>query len=166
MFHTKYTLTIQKSHTNTLGDVVKKTFNKGDAGIDIYIPEDITVQPKSQRKINLGIHASVRKNTRIKFPGGEEFVTMEPSSYMLFPRSSISKTPLRLSNSIGLIDAGYRGELLAVVDNISSEKYKIKKGDRLFQIVNKDLVPFEEILTTDKLDETDRGDGGFGSTGK
>ena len=122
--------------------------------------------PKSQRKISLGIYTSVRKSTRIKFPSGQEFLTLEPCSYMLFPRSSISKTPLRLSNSIGLIDSGYRGELLAVVDNISSEKYEVKKGDRLFQIVNKDLVPFEEIVETEKLDETDRGDGGFGSTGR
>ena len=81
------------------------------------------------------------------------------------PRSSIPKTPLRLSNSIGLIDAGYRGELQAPLDNISDENYLVKAGTRLFQIVNPDLSTFSSINIVDKLSETDRGEGGFGSTG-
>ena len=81
------------------------------------------------------------------------------------PRSSISKTPLRLCNSIGLIDAGYRGEIIAAVDNIKKESYKINVGERLFQLVamNGSKINFELVS---KLTETDRGTGGFGSTGK
>ena len=73
-----------------------------------------------------------------------------------------------MSNSIGLIDVGYRGELIGVVDNISEEDYVVKTGDRLFQIVNADLAPFKEIFENEEcdMDETERGAGGFGSTGK
>ena len=66
----------------------------------------------------LGVHCSVLKTTSLSYPKGENFTTLEPCSFLLLPRSSISKTPLRLSNSVGLIDAGYRGELQAPVDNI------------------------------------------------
>jgi dUTP pyrophosphatase len=70
-----------------------------------------------------------------------------------------------MSNSIGLIDAGYRGELIAVVDNISDDNYLIKEGTRLFQIVNPSLTSFSRIEIMDNLTETERGTGGFGSTG-
>ena len=81
------------------------------------------------------------------------------------PRSSIVKTPLRLCNSIGLIDAGYRGEIMAVVDNIKSELYTVEKGQRLFQLVAMDGSPINFQLV-DELTETTRGEDGFGSTGK
>ena len=81
------------------------------------------------------------------------------------PRSSIAKTPLRLCNSIGLIDAGYRGEIKAVVDNIKSELYIVEKGQRLFQLVAMDGSPINFQLV-DELTETTRGEDGFGSTGK
>ena len=83
---------------------------------------------------------------------------------MLLPRSSISKTPLRLSNSVGLIDSGYRGVIQAPVDNISDEDYVIEEGTRLFQIVNSPLETFKDIEIVDTLGDTDRGEGGFGST--
>ena len=81
------------------------------------------------------------------------------------PRSSIAKTPLRLCNSIGLIDGGYRGEIMAAVDNIKDEDYKIEKGQRLFQLVAMDGSPVKFELV-DKLTDTTRGEGGFGSTGE
>ena len=80
------------------------------------------------------------------------------------PRSSISKTPIRLCNSIGLIDAGYRGEIMAAVDNIKQEDYTINSGQRLFQIVAMDGSPLSFELV-DELSSTSRGAGGFGSTG-
>jgi dUTP pyrophosphatase len=95
-------------------------------------------------------------------------ISCEPGNsrpYLLMPRSSISKTPLRMSNSIGLIDAGYRGEIIAMVDNIKTEDYMIHIGDRLFQIVAMDGSPISFELVDD-LSETTRGSGGFGSTGK
>ena len=84
---------------------------------------------------------------------------------MLVPRSSISKTPLRMANSIGIIDAGYRGEIMAAVDNISDEDYMISPGDRLFQLVHPTLYPIHASVESN-LSDTERGEGGFGSTGK
>ena len=81
------------------------------------------------------------------------------------PRSSISKTPLRQCNSVGLIDAGYRGEIMAAVDNIKQEPYRLEPGQRLFQLVAMDGSPISFELT-DVLTETDRGESGFGSTGQ
>jgi hypothetical protein len=83
-------------------------------------------------------------------------------SYMLVPRSSIVKTPLRLANSIGIIDSGYRGNIMACVDNIDTlvedeelEYYQIKQGDRLFQIVHPSLEGIKVELV-DKLPSSNR----------
>ena len=88
---------------------------------------------------------------------------MDSKPYLLMARSSISKTPLRLSNSVGLIDAGYRGEIMAAVDNIKDFSFSLEKGQRLFQLVsmNGDAIHFELV---DTLSKTSRGEGGFGST--
>ena len=99
------------------------------------------------------------------------------TGYFLYPRSSISKTPLRLANSLGIIDSGYRGNLMGMFDvvNINDEEkreyndadYYIKKYDKLVQICAPSLCPiFVEIVDTlDELgEETERGEGGFGST--
>ena len=70
-----------------------------------------------------------------------------------------------MANSIGLIDGGYRGEIMAICDNIKNFEYTVKKGDRLFQIVATDSSPIEYELVK-SLTETSRGSGGFGSTGR
>jgi dUTP pyrophosphatase len=85
--------------------------------------------------------------------------------FFLVPRSSLVKTPLRMSNSIGIIDAHYRGNIMAFVDNISTVPYEIHAGDRLFQIVAPSLEKIE-VFQVKELDKTDRGAHGFGSTGK
>eukprot|EP01070_Trichotokara_eunicae_P007181 Trichotokara_eunicae@DN5308_c0_g1_i10.p2 len=89
-------------------------------------------------------------------------------SWLLFPRSSICKTPLRLCNSVGLIDAGYRGQVMAAVDNVKQgddNVYTVKVGERLVQ-----AVAFTgeglELEIVKQLPESSRGDGGFGSTSK
>ena len=81
------------------------------------------------------------------------------------PRSSIAKTPLRLCNSIGLIDGGYRGEIMAEVDNIKGEDYTVEPNQRMFQLVamNGSPISFEIV---NELSKSSRGKGGFGSTGK
>jgi dUTP pyrophosphatase len=80
-------------------------------------------------------------------------------------RSSIGKTPIRLANAVGLIDVGYRGEIIAIVDNIKTEDYTVEPGQRLFQLVAMDGSPIHFELV-EKLSDTTRGGGGFGSTGK
>jgi dUTPase len=96
-----------------------------------------------------------------------------PAPCMLLPRSSLSATPLRLSNSIGLIDMGYRGEVLAKVDCVNDrfEDYEIQQGKRLFQIVQYNWLPWKNIVLVERLEDLpqapdDRGAGGFGSTGR
>ena len=97
---------------------VNKQYND-DSGLDLIIPDDITI-PK--RTFATKIYHKIRCQPK------------DMHGYYLYPRSSISKTTLRLSNSVGIIDAGYRGNLMAVVDNISDEPYQVQKGQRLFQI--------------------------------
>ena len=95
----------------------------------------------------------------------------EPAPYLLLARSSTSLTPLRMSNQIGLADAGYRGELIARVDVLGTYSYTVEEGRRLFQIVQHNWLPWNKIHIVDSLDELPappdtRGDGGFGSTGQ
>lgn len=144
-----------KLHILPLSDAVKPFyenhghFHDGDAGLDLYCPESITFQPGETKPIKLKIACETQEN----------------QPYWLIPRSSISKTPLRMCNSVGLIDAGYRGELMAYCDNIKSEVYTVETGQRLFQLVAMDGSPISYTLV-DELTETTRGAGGFGSTGK
>ena len=92
---------------------------------------------------------------------------------MLLPRSSTgAKTDLRLSNSVGIIDSGYRGELCALLDNVNSdadnnEQNNLKRFQRNFQIVSFTGYPIHVTLVNkeEDLGGTERGEGGFGSTG-
>ncbi|MBI89114.1 MAG: deoxyuridine 5'-triphosphate nucleotidohydrolase [Candidatus Marinimicrobia bacterium] len=124
-------------------------FHHGDAGLDLFIVQEQVINPGQTERIRLGISCE----------------NLDNKSYFLIPRSSISKTPLRMCNSIGLIDAGYRGEIMAAVDNIKNETYQLDIGQRLFQLVAIDgsLISFELVS---ELSNSERGTGGFGSTGK
>ena len=124
-------------------------FHSGDAGLDLYVLHTINISPGETLPIKLGIACE----------------PVDGRAYFLMPRSSISKTPLRLANSIGLIDGGYRGELMAMCDNVKAEPYTVEEGQRLFQIVACDCSPITYELV-EELSETTRGIGGFGSTGK
>ena len=89
---------------------------------------------------------------------------------LLLPRSSIYKTPFRLCNSIGLIDAGYRGEVKAMVDNLNPEDettVRYDEGSRLFQICQHNFLPWNNVVIVNELPTPpdSRGSGGFGSTG-
>ena len=140
-----------KTLSNTADTMYKSHghFHNGDAGLDLYVLEETVICSGETKLIKLGI-------------------CCEPTNgkaYYLFPRSSISKTPLRMSNSIGLIDGGYRGEIMASCDNIKNFDYTVEKGQRLFQLVAVDSSPIS-FEVVDELSETTRGSGGFGSTGK
>ena len=129
-----------------------------DAGFDLFVPNTYNINPKSlSTKINHGINCSMT------FKG-------KPTAYYLYPRSSMgAKTPLRLSNSVGIIDSGYRGHIIGLVDNLSENCYEVKLNDRLMQICGPNIMyPIYPIIV-DKVEElgiTTRGAGGFGSTGR
>ena len=129
------------------------TYHEGDSGLDLFFPEEVNIGPRETKIINLGIKCEAYPSRNKEHNG----------SYYLYPRSSISKTPLRMANSVGIIDAGYRGSLMVAVDNISDEPYCIEKGQRLFQICEPTLSSLTFELT-DVLSHTSRGGGGFGST--
>jgi len=125
----------------------RRTLHAGDSGIDLHCLTGCSIEAGETVKIKFGIACQTS------------------SSFWLVPRSSISKTCLRMSNSIGLIDQGYRGEIMAVVDHIKSDKPPelISAGDRLFQLARPDLKPMRVVIT-DFISHTSRGIGGFGST--
>jgi len=87
---------------------------------------------------------------------------LTPSAFYLYPRSSISSTPLRLANSVGIIDSGYRGEIKACFD--CGEPYTLKKNQRVVQVCTPTLEPMY-VQVVNALTSTIRGQGGFGSTG-
>ena len=92
----------------------------------------------------------------------------KPLGFYMYPRSSTgSKSPLRMANSVGIIDSGYRGNLMSVFDVVYDDDLDMKYS-RYIQLCSGDLRPFE-VKIVDKIDElgvTSRGEGGFGSTGK
>jgi dUTP pyrophosphatase len=91
---------------------------------------------------------------------------LQPTGFYLYPRSSMSKTTLMLANHTGIIDSGYRGYIIGAFRNLASTPVTIEKGQRLLQICSPDLRPFMITLVDEQiLSITERGDGGFGSTG-
>lgn len=148
-----------------------------DSGVDIPTPNDITVPAHAVVKIKLGVRAVCVKcrNDKTENVLSMMFTNKECAAFWLLPRSSICKTPLMLANSVGLIDMGYRGPLIAAVRNLSDQDYTIKAGHALFQLAAADLAPSEYEVLDQNNDQqayvffddkiTKRGDGGFGSTG-
>lgn len=131
-----------------------------DSGFDLFCPRDLTIPPNETSFIDLGIQcAAYWRCSRAPSVG------RVPQPFYVYPRSSLSKTPLRLANSVGIIDSGYRGNILAAVDNIGDKPFQLRRGTRLFQICSPDLSPLSVELVN-SLDKTVRGAGGFGSTGQ
>ena len=91
---------------------------------------------------------------------------VESSPYYLYARSSVSKRGIILVNSVGIIDSGYRGPLMAAFYNTKKEPVTIESGDRIVQICMPDLSYNFNVTLVDSLDETERGEGGLGSTGE
>tara|TARA_B100001287_G_scaffold138797_1_gene116883 strand:- start:24 stop:485 length:462 start_codon:yes stop_codon:yes gene_type:complete len=132
-------------------------YNEGDSGLDLFFTEDVTLNRGSLGTIiSLNIQCEAFSDDKTK-----------NISYYLYPRSSISKTPVRMSNNVGIIDAGYRGDICVALDLIdpSLESYTIQRGTRLFQICSPNLEPIS-LNVVDSLSNTERGNNGFGSTGQ
>ena len=127
-----------------------------DAGFDLFVPETRVLGENKVEKINMQVKAAMT-------------TTDSSLGYCLHPRSSIHKTSLRLANSTGIIDSGYRGPLIGIFDCIDMEKREtIEQFQRLIQVCSPTLTPFTvEIVSSEaELGKTTRGEGGLGSTGK
>ena len=97
----------------------KKTSDTQDSGVDVFSKEDVVVEPFKVSFIKTGISASsCYRDSSLK---------IHSLPYWLLPRSSISKTPLMMANSVGVIDSGYRGELMCAVRNMSNDPYTVTK---------------------------------------
>ena len=141
-----------------------------NSGFDLLNPVTQTIQQKSDGSATLYdlqvkgemIHCKLFLQNDSKSPVAG---MSSCSPYLLHPRSSISKTPLMLANHTGIIDAGYRGFLKAAVRPFTPTA-NIEKDTRLFQICHPSLCPLYVVMVAEEqLTPTDRGDGGFGSTG-
>jgi len=131
--------------------VIPSYAKEGDAGMDL-VATSIISNTSTQITYGIGLALEIPKG----FVG------------LIFPRSSVRKTRLMLSNCVGVVDSGYRGELQATFnkinnDSVSENDYKV--GDRIAQIM---IIPHPpiEFEEADELSDTERGEGGFGSTGK
>lgn len=130
---------------------VHPTYNKacknGDIGLDIPMQKSVII-PANSRSFKISLDFKVKPS----------------HGYMLVPRSSISKTTIRLANSIGIIDKNYRGDVTVMVDNVGDTDVLFQEGCCYFQIVSFDgNLPRYQI--DDVSVDTSRGTGGYGSTG-
>lgn len=119
-----------------------------DAGLDLRSPIDVTIPAKGSAVIDTGVHISILRGT------------------VGFLKS---KSGLNVKHGIiceGVIDAGYTGSIVAKLYNLSDTDYEIKAGDKITQLVILPIVHNPALMLVDKLEDTERGNGGFGSTGR
>ena len=143
------TLKIQKKNPKA---ILPKRATEGSAGMDLYacMEEEITLRPGELAVIPTGI--------AIGLPGPDY-------AALVFARSGLGvKHGICLSNGVGVIDSDYRGEIQVGLCNLGNQPYTIRPEERIAQLVVTPvcLLPIEEV---EVLDETGRGEGGFGSTG-
>jgi dUTP pyrophosphatase len=123
----------------------------GDAGLDLFSVEEVELSPGGRDAVPTGL--------AIAIPHGH--------AGLVVPRSGLARRHgVTVANAPGLIDAGYRGELMVLLVNLGQETHRIAPGDRVAQLV---IVPVATVDATlvDELPESDgRGAGGFGSTGR
>ena len=124
--------------------------NIGDAGMDICASEDARISPFNWKLVSTGIY--------LEIPVGYEVQVRSRSGLAL-------KQGITVLNSPGTIDSGYRGEVGVILRNHDPRAYDVKKGERIAQLVMAAVVT-AEIEEVAELTDTERGEGGFGSTGK
>jgi dUTP pyrophosphatase len=129
-----------------------------DAGVDLFAPFSSELSSDTTSKIDYNIccSATIITDTMKEYNTG----------FYLYPRSSLSKTSLRLANSVGIIDAGYRGHIMGMFD--SNKNYIVEENSRQLQICAPGLIPIIPIVVDCKEElgqVTQRGSGGFGSSG-
>jgi len=175
--YAKYQQAAEKHNNNV------KNEDHPDAGFDLFVLSDLITRTSS----DYGKQSSMDSLDSLKVRHGIRCFMMPPShtlktqseAYFLYPRSSISKTPYRLANSVGIIDSGYRGEIIGMFDHHKETMHNYpfcrmpNQYDRMCQICARNLEPFLVVVKIvdsynleDVIGETRRGEGGFGSTGK
>lgn len=155
----KYINSIKNHNNNIINDPFI------NAGFDVFYPcnNNCSLQNNLQNNNFVKINFEIKCSAKI-FTNNKSYYT----GYYIHPRSSLSSTGLRLANSTGIIDSGYRGNIIGAFDIINNN-YKYNKFDRYIQICAPGLIPIivNMVDTVEELSvQTSREDGGFGSTGK
>ncbi len=119
----------------------------GDLGYDLFSAEKVTIGPGGMRPVRTGV--------ALEFPLGWGGIIKDRSSMAM----------KRITTSAGVIDSGYRGEIVVLLGNQSDENFVIEPGDKIAQLVPMEETPWE-VMEVDEINETHRGEDGFGSTGK
>jgi dUTP pyrophosphatase len=143
-------LKIKKMHPNA---ILPTRGSDGAAGLDLYacLDEPLTLEPRGLYKVPTGVAIALPDKNTVG---------------LVFARSGLGmKHGVSLSNAVGVIDSDYRGELIVGLSNLSSVPYTLTPGERFAQLVVTPVFPMD-LEETDDLGETQRGTGGFGSTGK
>lgn len=152
-----------------------KNANHPDAGFDLFVLQKLITRIPMGGDDKWGMDVlKVRHGIRCVMIYHSS-VRTQYEAYFLYPRSSVSKSPYRLANSVGIIDSGYRGEIIGMFDHHkpASDNTLPNDFDRMCQICARNLKPFlvdvkmvDSYTVDDVISETRRGEGGFGSTGK
>lgn len=127
--------------------ILPKRAHEMDAGLDLFSCEDITIDSDERAAVKTGISLSL------------------PSGYagLIWDKSGVSFAGVKTFG--GVIDAGYRGEIKVILMNFGHEPFIIRRGQKIAQILVQ-KISMCETIEVDELDDTERGAGGFGSTGK
>jgi dUTP pyrophosphatase len=137
-----------------------KTDPHPNSGFDLLVPDTVIFTKNETVKINFEIKTEMKE---LLSDYRNVVYRHAPTAFYLFARSSLSKTPLMLANQVGIIDSGYRGNIIGAFRNLSSDSFVVDKSIRLVQICHPSLKPFV-VEMIDDLSKTSRGEGGFGST--
>lgn len=159
---------------NNLKEILKKKATEANkqfhnsqfpnAGFDLPVPRKYTIDAQRSKCLDHDVKCAMFHHSYKDKHGPDT----TPVSYYLYPRSSTgTRTKLRLANSVGIIDSGYRGTIIAAFDNISDHAEVININSHLVQICSPTLEPFMISIadTIAELGTTERGEGNFGSTG-
>lgn len=150
-----YTEQIDKHNAAVLSDPYP------NSGFDLLCPRSETFNSYHAKMIDYRVKAEMRIYNVSKD-------SWKSTGFYMYPRSSISKTPLLLANHVGIIDSGYRGWLMGAfrLIGLSPSIYTVEQSTRLLQICSPDLRPiYVKLVQESFFEETVRGEGGFGSTG-
>ncbi|MDB1948334.1 dUTP diphosphatase [Clostridium tertium] len=143
----KLKLKVQKIHNEA---IIPNYAHKGDAGLDLYSVKEVKINPSETALIKTGIKIELPPQTEAQ----------------VRPRSGLAlKHGITVLNTPGTIDEGYRGEVGVVLINHGRETFIVEKGMKIAQMVVKP-VWYVEVDEVEELSETERAEGGFGSTGK
>lgn len=127
---------------------VPRYAHDGDAGLDLRAVEDYTIAPGESVMVRTGLHVEIPR-----WHVG-----------LVFPRSGLGSKGITLRNAVGVIDSGYRGEVMCPLWNTTHEPFVVHKGDRVCQLVVMPYCPCS-VDEVDALSDSERGNGGYGSTG-